>query len=564
MPLKWTRWAVLAVLVQGCPGVIGSPPGTTKDGPRRTDRTDVPPTPADPCEVRTVPTQPLRRLSATQYENHLADLFGPDSPLLAGSTFPPTVITEGFRNDADANTVNTTQSNAIEDNAERIAAAIIANPEPVLRSLMPNCALSAPPADLEIDGCVDDFIRDFGARAYRRPLTSSETTIARGVYDAVRAEQAAALAWASVVQFFVQSPALLYRVERGTPAVNGLVQLTSWEMASRLSFLFTNSGPDPILTQAAADDRLRTPEDIAVQARRLMDSPRFSEVMTDFHSDWLHLYEAARGKDLTVFPYYTPELQASLQREPAEVIQSVLDGEGTLSSLLGTTELPVDPVLASYYGADAPDATAESWSVVPVPNRRGLLTLASVQAALAAEAQSNPIHRGNFFRTSVLCAPQLSLPPNVDTSGPLEATAGEATARQRLAPLTSSSDCAGCHRQINPIGLAFENFDGAGRWRETENGEPIDPSGTLTLDGEEISYSTPSELAAHFAASPTVEACYATQWFRAAAGRSDTPDDACSLQTLETTFAESGGDIRELMVALTQTDAFRFRREEAP
>ena len=169
---------------------------------------------------------------------------------------------------------------------ERIARTIIASPEPWLRALVP-CTLGSPIADAEIDACIDQFVTTFGSRAYRRPIDAAEAALARRVFTEVRATQTATQAWASVVQFFVQAPALLYRVERGTqtapPGKPALVTLTPHELASRLSFLLTDSGPDEELRRAADAGELASVEQVEAQARRLMSSPRFYEVLAAFH-----------------------------------------------------------------------------------------------------------------------------------------------------------------------------------------------------------------------------------------------------------------------------------------
>ncbi len=544
------RCTTLAITIAGLAGCWGSIGDASSSGPPG-------------CEERTLPEQPLRRLSSTQYHNVISDLFGPTlaGPLRAGSLFPPTEVTAGFTADADQNTVNTRQSNAIEDEAERIAQIIIAQPEPWLRALLP-CTLGTPITDAQIDGCLDPFVTAFGSRAYRRPITAAEAALARQVFTEIRATQTATQAWASVIQFFVQAPALLYRVERGTgtapPGRPALVTLTPHELASRLSFLLTDAGPDAELRRAADAGELASADQLEAQARRLMTSPRFYEVLAAFHNDWLHLHEAGT-KDPAVVPGYTPAVMASMNREAGELVRHVIDeGDGSLRSLLLASEFPVDSVLAAYYGVPAP--ASGSWHRVPMPGRLGILQLGGAQAALAGANASSPIHRGNFFRSAVLCEPQLVFPANVDTSGPLEATSHLPTARERLAPLLSNGQCAGCHRQMNPLGLAFENFDPGGRWRDQENGATIDASGEFDLGAGKVAFTGPADLAARLAASRKVQDCYALQWYRAGNGRTEVAEDACSVATLRELVEDTGGDLRELLVALIQTDAFLYRR----
>jgi len=584
------RWAA-ALLLIGCSGTITgagdrSPGGPGADGgdgvgPRARSSADGGPGGADrqdagaggdeldadglaACDDRSLPGQPLRRLSSTQYHNTLRDLFGDElgPELIEGSLFPRTQITSGFVNDAEANVVNTTESNAIEDEAERIATQLLAEPDRYAAQLLP-CAVPSAADDDAIDGCIDDFIEQFGARAYRRPLTDGETDIARSLYDELRAEQSALEAWSALVQYFAQSPALLYRVERGQGTTkSGLVRLSDYEMASRLSYFFLDSMPDPELFAAAEAGELRTPAQVAAQARRLMDEPAFRTAFDAFHRDWLRAYELEQsGKDTQVFPDYTPEVQASLLEEASQLVRYVLDeGDGNLTSLLGSPEQPVNSTLASFYGVSAPGAGEDTWVPAAVPERRGLLTLGSLMATLAKKDRTNPIHRGAFFQREILCNQLPAFPANLDTQTPLESTSGLPTARERLAPLLENPTCMGCHGQFNPTGLALESYDATGRFREQENGAEIDTSATLVLDGQSRSFANGTELIEAVAESADARECYTLQLYRAALGRREFAADACSLALANRAAVDHGGDLRELLVAITQTDGFLYRQ----
>ncbi len=545
----------------GCSGLLDVPTGPAS---AETDESGS----SALCGAGSVPEQPLRRLSSTQYHNTMVDLFGAElsKRVLQGSMFPATVIKAGFSGDAEANVVNTSESHAIEDNAEQIAVEISKDPEPFLRALLP-CALPTSLADADISSCMDKFIDTFGERAYRRPITAEEHTIVRGLFDAIAKTQGAKLGWTSTLQFFVQSPALLYRVERGMgePAA-GLIQLSDYEIAARLSYLFTDSMPDEELRKAARDQKLRTREQITAHAKRLMDSPRFFDVLGAFHRDWLHLYELeAAAKDPAAFPEFTPELKQSMLRETNEYVRYVLEeADGSLRTLLSGTTLPVDSQLAPVYGVEAP--TAAGFTPVEMLKRRGLLTQASFMTTMAKTDRTNPIHRGAFFLREVLCKKLPTLPGNVDLQGPLTSSAGMPTARERFAPLLEDSACSGCHTLFNPTGLAFEQFDAMGRFRTEENGEKIDTKGAIDLGQGMKSFDSALALIDLVADSQIAQDCYSLQWFRASLGRREAAEDACTLETLNQAAVDSKGDIRELLLALTRSDAFLFRAvsEEAP
>ncbi len=536
------------------PAPDGQPGSTPSAGPTPQ------PTP-DECGERSLPSQPLRRLSSTEYHNTMRDLFGEDlgRRVVDGSRFPETLISSGFSTSAEANIVNTSESNAIEDNAGRIANLIDEDPDRFLTELMP-CDLGASPSDGDIDGCIDTFIDTFGMRAYRRPLTTSESSLARGVYDDVRASQTARSAFAGLVQYFVQAPATLYRVERGVEGEGEfLVPLSGYERATRLSYFLRASMPDQQLFDAARDGELDTIEQVVAHAERLMQDEEFFDVVDRFHREWLERHDF-EWKPPDVFPNFDAA-RGSLDREQGQFLRYVLnDADGRIQSLLDSSIYPVNSVLADYYGTSDGGSSEDEWVPVELPNRRGLLTQASLMATLAGSTETNAIHRGAFVQTQVLCRPLPALPGNVDIQTPLQDASGLPTARQRLAPLTESGDCSGCHNVINPAGLAFENYDAAGQWRDQENGTDIDASGVLNIDGTNVEFESPVELVEAIARSDEAEECYATNWFRSAVGRSEFSEDSCSLSDLYEATRTADGDVRAMILALVQTDAFLYTR----
>ncbi len=521
------------------------------------------------CGERTLGVQPLRRLSATQYQNTLRDLFGAPlaAPLFDGSLFPATLYNAGFENDAEANIVSTATSNSIEDHAERIAKTILANPDPTLRALT-TCNLPASITDAAIDGCIDAFIRDFGLRAFRRPVAVDEAASIKGLYTAVRADQGARAAWTTAVQYFVQAPGLLYRTERGTEAapVDGLVRVTGYEMASRLSYFLTNTMPDPELFAAAAAGRLSTPDEIRTQAARLMGKPGFWDAFGGFHRDWLRLGPLVGAvRDAARFPSFTPAVQQAMTDETGRFVRHVIeDGDGTLRSLLAGTSRPVNAALATFYGVAAPGAGGDTWVNVEIENRNGVLTAGALMAASSQGNQTSPIHRGAFFQREILCSELPSLPADIDTQGPLQNTASLPTARERLSPLLTNGQCKSCHTFINPLGLALENFDAAGQWRDQENGVRIDPSGAVDLDEVEHTFDSPGRAIELVAGAAQAQSCYGLQLYRFAVGHHEFAEDACSVAALQRAAVTSRGDIRALVLALVETDGFLFRKESQP
>jgi hypothetical protein len=503
----------------------------------------------------------LRRLSSAQIENTLRDLFGGElgDALVSRAKIPETEIVAGFSTEADANVVNTASSNALENAAEAISSHLIENASTALAQLMP-CALDSY-GDSDITACVDRFLDEFGLRAYRRPLSSEEKQILRAVYDEVHRTQTAAEAWAAVVQVMIQSPQFLYLVERGGDAVGGsdLVELTDYEMASRLSYFLNNTMPDEELFAAAAAGELRTPEQIEMQARRLTAKDEFIDVLASFHNEWLGLYDFdTLAKSAALFPGFDDSVRGAMSEEIGRLTAHVMDDlDGTIASFLSASDWGVPEELAAVYGLSQAGPASGGAGF-----RAGALTTSAFLAKHAYENNSSAIRRGVFVRRAVLCG---DLAPPQVTDDQREAVLGPAadakTARERLEPLTQSVECASCHTSINPLGLALENFDALGEWRDMENGASIDPSGTIQEAGDA---NGPFDDVIGFvdliSNSSTVRGCYSEKLFRFAVGRLATPEDGCALDELEYVAEEFEGDIRELLVGMTLTHSFRYRR----
>jgi hypothetical protein len=223
----------------------------------------------------------------------------------------------------------------------------------------------------------------------------------------------------------------------------------------------------------------------------------------------------------------------------------------------------VNSALAPIYGATVPaNTTTPTMVTLPAAQQRaGILTQASFLAVQAHPDQTSPVLRGKFVRTKLMC--QNVPPPPMDVDISVPAVTSAPTARERFAAHESAAtSCASCHVMMDPIGLAFEGFDAIGQYRTKENNVNIDLSGNLVGSrGGEIDgpFTGVKELATKLAGSDQVRDCVATQWFRYSTGRTEEVPDGCSLTTLQDAFGASGGDLTELVVAMTQTDAFWYR-----
>jgi hypothetical protein len=211
------------------------------------------------------------------------------------------------------------------------------------------------------------------------------------------------------------------------------------------------------------------------------------------------------------------------------------------------------------YGVEGVEGDALQRVTLPADQRSGLLSQPGLLTVLSKPNQSDPIHRGLFVRTRLLCQ-QLPPPPDDIAVVPPDPAPGLST-RERFAEHTRNERCQGCHQLIDPLGFGFEHYDALGRWREMDEGTPVDASGEVvaTTDADGAFDGIP-ELSMQLASSEQVRQCVATQWFRFAMSRTETEWDHCAMRDLQADFRASGYDLRELLVAIVRSDSFRYQR----
>ena len=524
---------------------------TATEPPGDDDGTTTEPGDDAPPEPIAVWNGPLRRLTRSEYDHTVRDLLG--TAAAPGLGFVPDEAGGGYASNlvAPVNDVIVAQYALA---AEALAAEAVLD----LAALLP----CDPFPDAAL--CAGQFIREFGRRAYRRPLTVDEL----GRYEALYAAEAAAtgfqVAIRQVLEAMLQSPHFLYRVEFGGAPMTGetLEPLAPHELAVRLSYFLWHTTPDDALLDAADAGELATPEQVAARARDMLADPRATDAIDAFHMQWLGLERLTIAfKDPLLFPMFDDELRASMLAETRQfTAHVVLEGDGRLQTLLAADFSFLDQRLAALYGVDLPadleggvDGFVEA--TLPAAERFGVLTQASVMSALARFDATSPVQRGKFVRQMLLCQELGAPPADADLTPPVIELGG--TAREALEQRTSSAACSGCHGLMNPLGFAFENYDAIGKFRTEEFGLPIDASGealgTTTLGGK---FTGLADLAPRLAVSAEVQACYATQWFRFASGRLDTVADAPALADIRDRFVAGDADIRELLVSITQTPFF--------
>jgi hypothetical protein len=329
-------------------------------------------------------------------------------------------------------------------------------------------------------------------------------------------------------------------------------------MASRLSYFLWGSMPDDALFVAAAAGKLDAAADVEAQARRLLADPRARDAVVAFASDWLGLDGLPdKPKSTKAYPGYGAPLVAAMQDETRTFVRSVVfDGDGRWATLIGGHFSFVNQALGAVYGMPQVRGTALQRSDLDPSQRAGLLTQASFLALTGSADGSDPPRRGKAVATKLLCMTIPPPPPNVPAPKP--ASAG-GTTRARFVE-HDTNDCAkGCHTLIDPIGFAFESYDGIGQFRTTDNGQPVDPSGTVNVDGGAKPFANAVALAQILADSTQARGCFATEWLRFALSRDVGDADQGAVNVAAGAFARPDATVRDLMVAVAASRSFRYR-----
>ena len=500
--------------------------------------------PAAPVAVNVAPV-PLRRLTNEEYNNTVRDLLGDTSR--PADAFPPDETIGGFEN----NTVAPITLDVVERTlatAEALAARVITHID----------ALAPCPQGNEPLACARGFIDAFGRRAYRRPIADDERTELLRIFADKEKQAGYAHAIALVLQAILVSPNFLYRpepVDGGTKAR----PLSGYEIATRLSYFLWASTPDETLLDAAAAGKLSTRQDVERAARRMLAAPQAVDGIRSFHRQWLELRMlTSASKSPVSYPAFTPELKDAMVEETLRfTTHAVLQGGDTVATLLTSKKSFVNAPLAKLYGVPAPNGSDFALVDLPPNQRSGLLTQAAVMSVLAGAEDTSPMLRGKFVREKLLCE-RIRPPPAGITILP-PAFDARLTKKERFKQHRADASCAYCHDKLDPPGFAFEHYDAIGAFRSADGPLLIDATGDLEGTNDANGPFTDAiDLAKRLSASPQVRRCVATQWFRAALGRVERADDKRSLDALVQVFAGAGYDVRELIVAIVTSDAFRY------
>jgi hypothetical protein len=346
-----------------------------------------------------------------------------------------------------------------------------------------------PTAPGEERACAKTIVTRLARQAFRRPVTDADAEGLMRFYDEGRKVRDFEYGVASALEAILASPDFLFRLEAAPQTSGQRAPVADLELASRLSYFLWGTGPDEELLKVARQRQLGTPAVLEAQVRRMLADPRSEALATRFAAQWLRLHDVDLIlPDAILYPYFDRTLGDAFIRETELFFDSLVREDRPLLDLLTADYTFVNERIARHYGI--PNVTGNEFRRVSLPdNRRGILGHGSVLVLTSVADRTSPVMRGKWIMEVLLGSPPPPPPPNVPALEETKAAAAGKllTVRERMEEHRKNPACASCHRVIDPLGLALENYDVTGRWRIKDNGVEITPSGVLydgtTMEG---------------------------------------------------------------------------------
>jgi Protein of unknown function (DUF1587)./Protein of unknown function (DUF1592)./Protein of unknown function (DUF1595)./Protein of unknown function (DUF1588)./Protein of unknown function (DUF1585). len=497
---------------------------------------------------------PVRRLTHSQYNNTLRDLLGDQTR--PADNFPQEDYVNGFKNQIGSQDISPLLADAYHASALKIAQSIFQGGADS-RHLLPCKPKSA--ADSE---CAVKFVRQFGQRAFRRPLTAAEVDR----YTALLSKESRRTSRFSdgaqlVVEAMLQSPKFLFRLEGGS---------RGYDVAGRLSYFLWDSMPDDDLLARAATGELLTAAGVEKAIRRMLADPRARPALDEFVSQWMRFDLVLNTvKDRAVYPQFTPELAAAMTEETRRLAADAVWENRNFMNIFLADYAFVNSDLATLYKLPPPAIEFDKVNLPPGSGRAGILGEAMFLAATSKPEETSPTVRGFAVREQFLCQIVPDPPPGVNSTLPPVTAEKPMSNRERLQVHLTNSSCAGCHSLMDTVGFGLEKFDAIGQFREKQlitfisdhpkKGEkptrvslPLDPRGTVS-GIPNSDFASPAELGKILAAAPQCQECVVRHLFRYAYGRKESGADRPVIQKGLEVFRASQFQFKELMMFLAKS-----------
>jgi Protein of unknown function (DUF1592)/Protein of unknown function (DUF1588)/Protein of unknown function (DUF1595)/Protein of unknown function (DUF1587)/Protein of unknown function (DUF1585) len=492
----------------------------------------------------------LRRLTSVQYRNTIADLFG--GTVAVSTDLEADTALSGFASiGASLVSLSPHLIEQLETAALDVAHQALSNT--ATRAAFVGCN----PTAATDDACTSAFLGKLGRRAWRRPLAADEVATLAALTKTIQTSMNSYFGGLEYgVAAILESPHFIYREELGTadPANAARVVFDDHELATRLSYFLWNTTPDDMLLDAA-DAKQLAGAGFAAQVQRLLTSPRAVTGAETFFGEYFRLGDLDNLPQLpSVFPKSTPTIGPAMREETQRFLADLaITRNGDFRDMFVSTTTFVNAELAGLYGLPAPAGTGFSQVTLPDAGlRAGYLGQGSFLALNAHSNVTSPTYRGKFIREMLMCEtippPPMNVPPlPADVPG-----AAPQTMRQKLSMHRAVEPCKTCHTLMDPLGLAFENFDGIGASRTMDAGQVIDASGDL--DG--TAFAGPRDLEKLLSQNPATMSCVARNMYRYVTGHIESAGEEPAIVQLAQAFSTGQFHFSALISAMLASPAF--------
>jgi len=497
------------------------------------------------------------RLTNTQMRNTLLDAVGFSPPTL--TMLPGETRLDGFANQSDRLSIASLVADYYLKASDELATEVARRGA----ELIPCQQV----ARLGTGTCLADFIKSFGLKMWRRPLADAEASKLAALYNTTASMAGGPEAGLkNVVQGLFMSPNFLYRTEVGNSQQPGdVTYLGDYELASALSYTIWDAPPDAALMTLAAQGKLRDQATLVREASRLLADPKKAPAaLNSFMQQWLQIEDLLDAdKDPMMYSIYNKQVAADLMEESRLLINSVMfDGGGDRSfKTLFTSPFGfVNSRTAPVYGLQNVTGTSLTRTMLNADQRRGILTSAAFMAAHADGDDTGPVSRGRYFREEVLCD---HVPPPDPKDAMFDATkiTPDMTNRERLVAHATAPACKACHALFDGLGFAMENYDPIGRFRTTDKGKQLDPTGSVPLtSGTTLTFKNFIDLVDQLSKTPDVYDCFASQYLSYASGRLAEQINPCERKLVIDEFRSSGYKVDSLVLSVIKSPSFMARK----
>jgi hypothetical protein len=504
-------------------------------------------TAAASCELQDELLAPkLRRLSEAQIKNSIVAIFG---DIFAEDIWPRMddgAKLIGMNAMADKLNVNNLNFERLYDTVAAVSTTVLAK-----HSTSMNCALASS------DACVADFVRAYGQRIWRRPLSTLEVTAFTDAYASF-GDNRSKLDFS--IQALLLSANFIFRSEIGT-LVDGVKALTNYEMVSVLSYSVLNTTPDDTLLTLAAKATPLTHQELSTQLDRLFSDVRANQAMMEVYKDYLKLdLVMTRPKEASL--NFTDSVRHDVLASAEQMLEDKIALNPNFMDVFGGNKYYLNSAIANLFGQTANHSDLKAVTI-DSNERVGILNHPAFLSVHSTLSSSGIVKRGVFTLEQLLCQELPDPPANVMPVPVPEGIDATRTSERELLKLTHSSQaaCVGCHQIIDPAGFGFENFDVIGRYRTREkNNVTIDASGVLSNVGEHtLIYDTSAQFSTELMASPQMNSCVSRRFLESFLGQ-DVELSACELKKYQGLLHSSGGSVKDLLTSLIQLESFGKRQ----